>query len=125
MYGLTFNEEISDCTKTPIAIEVIQRGEKLSKYRANPGLEEAIPIIILLDGHRQIHKNTSPVCPLFDMSLIVGNGNIQGGKKYTVMIQINWNNGHLSTAENKTFMIKVSAPCDFSLREEQPQRRGW
>jgi hypothetical protein len=22
-YGLTFNEEISDCTKTPIAIEVI------------------------------------------------------------------------------------------------------
>jgi len=85
-------------------------------------MEEAIPVIIMYEGRTKVADNTAPCQPLFDMSLIVGAGNLKGNTKYTVLVQIDWNKGHLSSIENGSFMLKVSSPCGFSLSEE---KRGY
>jgi len=85
-------------------------------------MEEAIPVILLYEGRKKIASNVAPCQPLFDMSLIVGAGDLKGNTKYTVLIQIDWNEGESSCKENCSFMLKVSSPCGFSLSEE---KRGW
>lgn len=81
-------EEDVDCTATPIAIEVIQQGEKLNRYRKQPEpLQEAIPVVVLFDEKmKQIDKNVSPCLPIFSFSLFCDDKTLTAGTRYTVLV---------------------------------------
>jgi hypothetical protein len=45
-FSLKLHSDIKECWKTPLSVEVIQQGEKLSQYRREPiSFKEAIPVI--------------------------------------------------------------------------------
>lgn len=85
-FSLTLEEDV-DCSALPIAIEVIQQGEKLNRYRKQPEpLQEAIPVVVLFDDKmKQIAKNVSPCMPIFSFSLISDELTLTAGTRYTIL----------------------------------------
>jgi hypothetical protein len=49
------------------------------------------------------------------MSLILASGKLQANKKYTILVQIDWNENSLSDKDNTSFMLKVNSPVGFTL----------
>jgi len=116
-FNLTLNEDL-DCTKNPLAIEVIQQGDdKMARYRQESNLlTEAIPVVVLFDDKmKQIEKNVSPCLPIFSFSLICDENTLKKDTRYTIMVQIQWN-----TKEEKfrEFMLKISSAVEFTVKQK-------
>jgi hypothetical protein len=113
-FALKLNGPIN-CEESPLSLEVIQQGEKLSRYRADPPVAEAVPVIVLLDGKfQQIDSNVAPCQPIFSIACINDQGTMNAGEDYTVVVQITWGPKH-KDKELKKFMLKVSSPVDFEI----------
>jgi hypothetical protein len=87
----------------------------LSRYRADPPVNEAVPVIVLLDSKfAQIDQNIAPCMPVFSMACINDQGTMNAGEDYTIVVQITWGTKD-KDKELKKFMLKVSSPVDFDI----------